>query len=206
MVRIRIIRRRTIYLAVAATLAILGLLVAWALTNRPGAGAYFPLPSGSWWIYRSEDSPQASYRQDVLYRRGDLVQIRVDSGSATQMKVYAVGRNAITLVYSADVQDDRTPNYLDSPANVNRVLIKSPVKPGAKWVSDGWLHEVVATGARVETPAGVFEDCVKVRAVSPDGTATVYRYHKKGIGIVRTEHVSQGRVVVTELEDFRIKT
>jgi hypothetical protein len=204
MVRIRIIRRRTIYLATAATLAILGLLVAWALVNRPGVGAYFPLSSGSWWIYRSEDSPQASYRQDVLYRKGNLVQIRVDNGAATQMKVYAIGRNAVTLIHSADVRDDRTPNYLGSPANVNRVLIKSPLKPGAKWLSDGWVHEVAATGVRVETPAGVFEDCVKVRAVSPDGTATVYRYHKKGIGIVRAEHTSQGRTVVTELEDYRI--
>jgi hypothetical protein len=204
MVRIRIIRRRTIYLVTAATLAIFGLLVAWALVNRQGVGAYFPLSSGSWWIYRSDDSPQASYRQDVLYRKGDLAQIRVDNGAATQMKVYAVGRNAVTLVYSADVRDDRTPNYLDSPANVNRVLIKSPVKLGANWVSDGWFHEIVATGVRVETPAGVFEDCVKIRAVSPDGTSTVYRCHKRGIGIVRTELVGQGRTVVTELEDFRI--
>ena len=41
MVRIRIIRRRTIYLVTAATLAIFGLLVAWALVNRQGVGAYF---------------------------------------------------------------------------------------------------------------------------------------------------------------------
>ena len=69
MVRIRIIRRRTIYLAVAATLAILGLLVAWALTNRPGAGV---LPFVRQLVdLPLRDSPQAS-PSDVLYERKSL--------------------------------------------------------------------------------------------------------------------------------------
>lgn len=205
MVQIRIIRRRTIYIAVSIALAVLGLLIAWAFVSRPGVSAYFPLSTGSWWIYRSTDSEQASYRQDVLYRRGDLAQIRVDNGAATQMKVYAVDAAAVTLRHTADVRSDKTESYLDSHPNANGVLLKTPLKVGAKWVTDGWLHEVVSVSERVATPAGVFDDCVKIKAISPDGTTTVHRYHKKGVGIVRTEHITDSRTIVTELAEYRVR-
>lgn len=205
MVRVRIIGRQTVYLAVAATLVLLGILIAWAVVSRSDIGAYFPLSTGSWWVYRSEDSDQASYRQDVLYSRGDRAQIRVDNGAAVQMKVYSVDRSAVTLMHTASVNDEKTESYLDRQPNANRVLLKAPLRVGAKWVSDGWLHEVVSVSDRVETPAGVFLDCLRIQAISPSGTPIVQRYHKKGIGLVRTEYITEDRTIVTNLIDFRIR-
>lgn len=205
MIKVAIVRRRTVYLIAAAILILFGILCAVALISRSDVEGFFPLSPGSWWIYHSEDSDQASYRQDVLYRQGNRAQIRVDNGAATQMKVYCVDRYAITLTYAADVRNDKTERCLDSPPNANRVLIKAPLKVGTKWISDGWLHEIVSVREQVVTPAGVFSDCLKIRAVSPDGTTSVDRYHKKGVGVVRTEYKTQDRTIVTNLVDFRVK-
>ena len=205
MVRVRVIRRQTVYLSVAVTLVLLGILIAWAVMSRSDVEAYFPLSPGSWWVYHSEDSDQASYRQDVLYSRGGRAQIRVDNRAAVQMKVYLVDRSAVTLMHTAVVRDEKTESYLDRPPNTNRVLLKVPLRVGAKWVSDGWLHEVVSVTDRVETPAGIFVDCLRIRATSPDGAIVVQRYHKKGIGIVRTEYTTKDRTIVTNLVDFRVR-
>lgn len=95
------------------------------------------------------------------------------------MKVYLVDRSAVTLMHTAVVRDEKTESYLDRPPNTNRVLLKAPLRVGAKWVSDGWLHEVVSVTDRVETPAGIFVDCLRIRATSPDG-AIAYSVPQEG--------------------------
>lgn len=46
MVRVRVIRRQTVYLSVAVTLVLLGILIAWAVMSRSDVEAVLPVVSG----------------------------------------------------------------------------------------------------------------------------------------------------------------
>jgi hypothetical protein len=77
----------------------------------------------------------------------------------------------------------------------SRRLLCAPVEPGRAWVSvtgvsDTERYEVVATGERVETPAGTFSGCVRVRAHMRAGAQAenvLELTYAPGVGPVRIE-------------------
>jgi hypothetical protein len=80
----------------------------------------------------------------------------------------------------------------------SRRLLCAPVEVGRTWVSVTGVssterYEVVATGERIETPAGVFSGCVRVRAharAGPQAENVLELTYAPGVGPVRIETYS----------------
>jgi hypothetical protein len=60
------------------------------------------------------------------------------------------------------------------------------------------IHEddaVVSLSEKVQTPAGTYDNCIKVQEKLADG-AIEYKYYAKGMGVVR-EQPAEGDVLLT---------
>ncbi len=162
-----------------------------------GASDYFPLAVGNEWVYRDESPalPPA--------RRGDTRTVRI-------------------------VERTKDGYYRDSERNELRAdrgcvrdrarqLICGPIAAGTAWhsvvsVSSTERYEIAAVGEAVATPAGRFENCVKVRAHNRAARATDLVNeitYAPGVGPVRIETfvVVEGRVtpqVRALLQSYRV--
>ncbi|MFY9473644.1 MAG: hypothetical protein WAQ00_08720, partial [Tepidanaerobacteraceae bacterium] len=94
-------------------------------------------------------------------------------------------------------------NFLDEEPNDNLVILKKPLKVGSKWETPQGSREIVEIDATVDTPAGKFEDCIKVRISMENSTSN--EYFKRGVGMVKREFVSEGTTVTSTLEKYEIK-
>ena len=63
--------------------------------------------------------------------------------------------------------------------------------------------EVVSLSEAVTTPAGSYQDCVKIKEKLADGS-TEYKYFAKGVGVVR-EVPSDGNVLLKSHEKRMVK-
>lgn len=96
-------------------------------------------------------------------------QISIGQGAPQQDQVRIVKQNADGFFV-----DSRGATIQHHPAGVydgQRFLIRDPLEPGAKWVavpSANSLerYEIVAVGFTATVPAGVFQNCVKVRSTN----------------------------------------
>jgi phosphoenolpyruvate-protein kinase (PTS system EI component) len=61
----------------------------------------------------------------------------------------------------------------------------------------------VDINAALDTPAGRFENCVKVKITGQN--STIYEYYKEGVGLVRSEFLSGDTSVTSTLEKYNIK-
>lgn len=67
-------------------------------------------------------------------------------------------------------------------------LLKAPIVVGAEWEApSGRTARVASVSARIEVPAGVFEDCVRVEEDGGDDQKTVKTVYCPGIGPVHVE-------------------
>ncbi len=65
-------------------------------------------------------------------------------------------------------------------------VIRTPLKKGASWQrDDGTTFMIVSLAERVEVPAGVYENCLRV-TYENENTGTGERYYAKGVGLVRS--------------------
>jgi hypothetical protein len=136
---------------------------------------YFPLAVGNEWVYR-DDSPALPPA-----RRGALRTVRILE--RTQDGYYRDNERG-ELRWDPDCLRDRS-----------RRLLCGPVAPGAAWssvvsVSSTERYEIAAVDEAVETPAGRFERCVKVRAHNRATASTDHVLeitYAPGIGPVRLE-------------------
>jgi hypothetical protein len=163
-----------------STLALAGLLLACAhgpaAPSRPGAPAdYYPLAIGNQWVFVDESPslPPAS--------RGRTRTVRIVSRDAGG---YFVDTERGALRADADCLHDR-----------DRRLLCAPIELGRTWssvvsVSSTERYEIAAVGERVETPAGRFDGCVRVRATNragPGAQIVLETTYAPGVGPVRIE-------------------
>jgi superfamily II DNA/RNA helicase len=62
-------------------------------------------------------------------------------------------------------------------------------------------HIIVDTNATVNTPAGEFKNCLKVKLTYPE--STIYEYYQAGVGLVKREFLSEGFEVTSTLESWQ---
>jgi hypothetical protein len=115
----------------------------------PAPRDYFPLAVGNEWVYRDE-SPALSPAQRGAQRSVRILE-RTSDG-------YYRDNERGELRADADCLHDRS-----------RRLLCGPIAVGTSWssvvsVSSTERYEIAGTGETVTTPAGRFEDCVRVRA------------------------------------------
>lgn len=183
-------------------LALAGLALACA--HGPGAPArpavpadYFPLAVGNEWVYRDE-SPALPPE-----RRGDTRTVRIVE--RTKEGYYRDSERNELRADRACLQDRA------------RRLLCGPIAPGTSWssvvsVSSTERYEIAAVGEVVATPAGRFENCVKVRAHNRAARATDLVNeitYAPGVGPVRIETfvVVEGKVtpqVRALLQSYRV--
>ena len=163
--------------------------------------AYFPLSIGSTWQYLGDGNEYASFTRKVLFKEGDRTQTMEDNGGTVSANIYRVTDGEVRLVYSKGEEYDKV-NLLDSKDNRNSIILKAPLKVGTKWKNAEDEREIVAINASVDTPAGRFEDCIKVSIKSQN--STMYEYFKAGAGMVKREFISEGLTVTSTLEKYEI--
>lgn len=139
---------------------------------RPGD--YFPLAVGNEWVYRDESPALPPER-----RAGRTVRILERTADG-----YFRDSERGELRADADCLHDRS-----------RRLLCRPLAAGTTWtsvvsVSSTERFEIAAVGERVETPAGKFDGCVRVRGHNRAGAATDHLLeitYAPGVGPVRIE-------------------
>jgi hypothetical protein len=172
-------------------LAVLVAACAGTPQRPPGAAAqaagapsdFYPLAIGNEWTYRDE-SPAA--RQGATTRT-----VRVLSRARDG---YFKDSERGEIRADADCLHDRS-----------RRLLCGPIAVGTTWtsvvaVSSTEKYEIVGVGERLETPAGTFEGCVRVRATNragPGSELVLEITYAPGIGPARIETFAlvSGKVV-----------
>lgn len=170
-------------------------------TSSTGVQAYFPLSIGSMWQYLGEGNEYASFTRKVLFKQGERTQTMEDNGGTVSANIYRVSGDEVRLVYSQGEEYDKV-NLLERKDNRDSIILKAPLKTGTKWKNAEDEREIVATDASVDTPAGRFEDCIKVSIKSQN--STMYEYFKAGVGMVKREFISEGMTVTSTLEKYEI--
>jgi hypothetical protein len=165
---------------------------------------YFPLTAGSYWEYEGEGNEFASFTRKVLFTKENLAQTTEDNGGTVMTRIYETNDNKVTNVYLAG-EDYNPENLLEKgyTPNENNIMLQAPLKAGTAWDSNGVNKSIVAVDAVVETPAGKFDNCIKVEI--PSSNDTMYQYFKKGVGMVKQEFIAGDMTVTSTLKKYEIK-
>lgn len=163
---------------------------------------FFPLKPGNVWEYAGEGNEYASFKREVLYVENERAQVRENNGGTISAAIYETTDNAVTRIFFQGESYDET-NMLDRQANDATVILKTPLEVGTKWDDNGTQREIVETAATVNTPAGKFENCLKVKITTEN--STVYEYFKEGVGMVMREFLLDNEKIVSILKNYEIK-
>jgi hypothetical protein len=163
---------------------------------------FFPLAEGSTWQYKGEGNEYASFVRKVLFVEGDKAQVSEDNGGTVSSSVFEITEAAITRVFFQGEEYNEA-KLLDKESNDSLIVLKSPLAVGTKWESKEGTREIAAMDAVVDTPAGKFENCIKVSIKMEN--STMNEYYKEGVGLVKREFESEGMKVTSTLEKYQIK-
>lgn len=165
----------------------------------------FPLTVGSYWEYEGSGNEYASFTRKVLYTKGNLTQTSEDNGGTVATRVIETTDSLVKVVYMQG-EDYQPKNLLETgyTANANDILLQAPVNVGTTWAGTNTNKQIIDIAATVETPAGKFENCVKVK--QPSQNDTIYQYYKKGVGLVKQEFITTNNEVISStLKKYEIK-
>ena len=166
---------------------------------------YYPLTVGSYWEYEGAGNEYASFNRKVLFAKGNLAQTSEDNGGTVATRVIETTNSYVKVVYMQG-EDYQPQNRLESgyTANANDILLQAPVKAGTTWAGTNTNKQIIATDAAVDTPAGKFDNCIKVKL--PGQNDTIYQYYKKGVGMVKQEFITTNNETITStLKKYEIK-
>ncbi|WP_258359799.1 hypothetical protein [Moorella sulfitireducens (nom. illeg.)] len=169
--------------------------------QRGKAGEFFPLYPGSRWQYLGEGNEYASFKREVLYAKGDRAQVREDNGGTVSAAVFKVTDDEVTRIFFRGEAYEDT-NYLEHEPEDSVVILKAPLAVGTRWDTPNGPREIVDVNATVDTPAGKFENCLKVKLEG--SSSTIFEYYKEGVGMVKREFISGDTRVTSTLESFKV--
>jgi hypothetical protein len=160
---------------------------------------FFPLALGYTWEYEGEGNEYASFNRKVVFSNNNLHQIREDNGGTASASVYKVSPAEVTRVFfQGEAYGEE--NYLNSELKENLAILKTPLKVGTKWKEPNGTREIVSINETVSTPAGTYNECIKVKISSEN--STMNEYFKDGIGMVKREFISGETKVTSSLKKF----
>lgn len=174
----------------------------WILSERPQD--YFPLTVGSYWEYEGSGNEYASFTRKVLYTKGNLAETSEDNGGTVTTRIIDTTENVIKVVYFMG-EDYEPKNLLESSfkRNSSSIILEGPITVGTSWSDQGVNKSIIAVDAVVDTPAGKFENCIKVKSGGPNDTT--YQYYKKGVGMVKQEFIAGDTTVTSTLKKYQVK-
>ena len=166
---------------------------------------YYPLTVGSYWEYEGMGNEFAGFTRKVLLSKGNLAQTTEDNGGTVSTRIFETTDKAVKVIYFSG-EDYEPENLLetDFSTNENDIILQAPIEAGTAWESkDNVRKSIAATDAVVDSPAGKFENCIKVESAGPN--STIYQYFKKDIGMVKQEFISGETLVTSTLKSYEIK-
>ncbi|WP_366924904.1 hypothetical protein MFMK1_001567 [Metallumcola ferriviriculae] len=164
---------------------------------------YFPLKKGSKWVYQGTGNEYASFSREVLFTKGSLAQALEINGGADVTKIYQVANDAVIEIFKQEEPSEPV-NRLNEKINEQRIILKSPLSIGTKWNDGNSQLEIIDTAATIETPAGTFINCIKVKSTSSVDSSVMYQYYAKGIGMVEQDFVVGGEKISSSLESYHL--
>lgn len=164
-------------------------------------GDYFPMTPGSTWSYIGNGNEYASYTETVLYNDCSYFQVSRDNGGTVTSTVYYVSETDVRMVLSRGEEYDKA-NIISEPPNADEVILKVPLEPGTEWDSGSIKRKILSLDESIDTPAGLFEDCLTVRSDYPG--SYIIDYYAAGIGLVYSEFHSGDDIVTSTLETYDI--
>lgn len=173
-------------------------------TGTEKVGDYFPITPGSRWVYLGEGNEYASYTQEAMYTEDNMAQFVSDNGGTVMTSIFEIHDDYVKRVYQ-EGETYNPDNYLKAgfTPNDDTILLQAPIKIGASWTNSGSTREIVSVNSNVDTPAGSFDNCIKVKVSFEN--STTYEYYHKNTGMIKSEFHSDGAVVTSTLEEFEIK-
>ena len=140
---------------------------------------YFPLAVGNRWHYESSEGDSFSPVTEtwrIVERRGRdyVLEIR-------QSLLAGELPSELVSVSSAGVA---VQPRAGAPV---AFLIKSPVRLGTTWETAAGRFEITELSESVVVPAGVFEDCLKIRFRAHNGQAAAVTLYAPGVGMVQRD-------------------
>lgn len=175
-------------------------------TDKLTARAFFPTSIGSSWKYQGSGNEYAAFTREVVFASSNRVQMKENNGGTMTDTVYEITDTQVKEIYFKPESYEKE-NYLEQTANRNKILLKLPLERGQTWEDAENEWEVVSENISVDTPAGKFDNCIKIK-ISPQpsqSTATTYEYYKQGIGMVKREFISGNQTISSTLEEYKIK-
>lgn len=166
-------------------------------------GDYFPLHKGSKWVYQGTGNEYASFSREVLFTEGNKAQTLEINGGADVTKIYQITSNTVTEIFK-QAESSAPVNMLHVKSNEQRILLKSPLSIGTKWNDGNTKIEIVDTAAKVETPAGTFANCIKVKSTFSADSSVMYQYYAKGVGMVQQDFIVGGDKISSSLESYHL--
>lgn len=166
---------------------------------------YFPLTVGSYWEYEGSGNEYATFTRKVLYSKDNLAQTTEDNGGTVATRIIETTDTMVKVIYMAG-EDYQPKNLLETnfTRNTNDIILQAPLKVGTAWAGNNTNKQIIAVDATVETPAGKFENCIKVKY--PGQTDTLYQYFKKGVGMVKQEFITTNNETISStLKKYEIK-
>jgi len=163
---------------------------------------YFPLTKGSTWQYLGEGNEFASFTREVIFASENRAQIKEDNGGTVSAAVFETTDETVTRIFfqgEAYVNED----FLNAEPNDNLVILKTPLQVGTKWETADSTREIIDLNASLDTPAGKFDQLLKIKITFPD--SVIFEYYKDGVGMVKREFESEDIKVTSTLEKFEIQ-
>lgn len=125
-------------------------------------------------------------------KKGNAWSYEVDTGD--NQKALTVHRVILVEADQAQIQTGKdVQHYRISDEGVQRLsnsvwLLKAPIEVGAEWPSSsGMTARVSSVNAKVETPAGTFEDCVEIQESGGESGRHITTIYCLGVGPVYLE-------------------
>lgn len=163
---------------------------------------FFPLTLGSQWAYLGEGNEYASFTREVVFVEGDKAQVKENTGGTISTSIYKSSDSEIVRTFfKGETYEDE--NLLKEESNENLVILKEPLKEGTQWETPHGTRQIEGLDVKVETPAGVFENCIKIKVEYQH--STLYEYFAEGVGLVKREFTSEGVEVSSRLKEYMIK-
>lgn len=128
--------------------------------------------------------------EDRAYEDGELVEVALDYFAQDDKgTVYYLGEDVDEYKDGKVIGHEGSWLFgKDTPAP--GVMIPAQPKLGLKWRSEdvsndiSEVDEIVSLSEKVTTPAGTYDNCLKVKESLADGT-TEFKYYAPGVGVVR---------------------
>ncbi|MBS3977910.1 MAG: hypothetical protein KGZ75_14500 [Syntrophomonadaceae bacterium] len=169
------------------------------------AETYLPLKPGNFWDYRGEGYAHAEYDDRVLFREGNLVQLKRANPGTTLAFIYEVTEDSITRVFSEEGFYEEKNLLAAFKENQREIILKRPFKVGTTWSAGERTYTIVETNATVTTPAGTFKDCLKIHSTFKAGEHEIFQYYAPNVGMVKSEFRAKESKIIAELREYKVQ-